>query len=125
AGITASTLMNRFWPLFTILVTRFGVAGWAGTITYVGIPSIQSDGNCGISRSHGYTTAVDGGNTRGTDRMLNGITLFSLTGTQQNTAAADNCIMTALSGTLTDAGLTSKNIAADGTVRDFLSDMVL
>jgi hypothetical protein len=118
-------LMNRSWPFFTaILVAFFGIAGWAGTITYVGIPSIQSDFNCGISRSHGYTSAVDGGNTRGTDRVLNGITLFSLTGSGQNTATADNCTMNALSGTLTDAGLTSKNIAADGTVRDFLSDMV-
>src|SRR6266550_3246032 len=114
ARIKAFTLMNRSWLFFTtILVVSFGVAGWAGTITYVTIPSTQSDPNCGISRSHGYTTAIDGGNTRGNDRAINRINLFSLTGAGQNTATADNCTVNALSGTLTDAGLTSKNIAAD------------
>src|SRR5437870_3880177 len=117
--------MNRSWPFFTaILVAFFGVAGWAGTITYVGIPSIQSDTNCGISRNHGYTTAVDGGNTRGTDRLLNGITLYALSGAGQSSAIADNCTLNALSGTLTDGGLTSKSIQAEGTMRDVLSDMV-
>ena len=117
--------MNRSWPLFTsILFVTCGAVSWAGTVTYVGIPSTQSDSNCGINRSHGYTTAVDGGNTRGTNRTLNGITLFPLTGAGQNTAVADNCTLNALSGTLTDAGLTTRTIAADGTVREFLSDML-
>ena len=118
--------MKRFSSLLiAVFVSVIGaVNGWAGTISYVGIPSVQSDLNCGISRNHGYTTAVDGGNSRGTDRAVNGITLYALTGKGQNTATADNCTLNALSGTLTDGGLTSKNIAADGTQRDVLSDMV-
>src|SRR4051812_29387326 len=117
-------LMKR---LRTLLMAMFmsapGVIG-AGTISYVAIPSAQSDSNCGVSRDHGYTTAVDGGNSRGTDRALNGITLYALSGAGQTTATADNCTLNALSGSLTDGGLTSKNIAADGTIRDVLSDMV-
>jgi hypothetical protein len=118
--------MNRIRPLLlTLFVSALGVVcGQAGTISYVGIPSIQSDSNCGISRDHGYTTAIDGGNSRGTDRVVNGITLYALSGAGQTSATADNCTLNALSGTLTDSGLTSKNIPADGTVREFLSDMV-
>src|SRR5436853_2126599 len=106
--------MKRFWPLFTAVFVILGsiMDGNAGVVSYVGVPSNQSDTNCGISRDHGYTTAVDGGNTRGTDRAINGITLYSLTGAGHNTATADNCTLNALSGALTDAGLTSKNIAA-------------
>src|SRR5205823_5995967 len=84
----------------------------------------QSDANCGISNNHGYTTAIDGGNTRGTDRVINGITLYSLAGAGQNTATADNCTVNALSGTLSDGGLTKTSISADGTMREVLSDMV-
>src|SRR3954454_12308662 len=112
--------MKRFWPLFAALFVSpvCAINAHAGTISYVAIPSSQSDSNCGISRDHGYTTAVDGGNSRGTDRVLNGITLYSLGGAGQNTVTADNCTLNALSGTLTDGGLTSKNITADGTMRD-------
>jgi len=111
--------------LTAVIVTASGAATvWAGTISYVAIPSTQSDANAGIGRKYGYTTAIDGGNTRGTDRVVNGITLYSLSGAGQTSATADNCTFNALSGTLTDGGLTSKNIAADGTVREVLSDMV-
>jgi hypothetical protein len=120
------TLMKRLWPLLgVVFVSALGVfISQAGTISYLAIPSTQSDSNCGISRDHGYTTAVDGGNTRRTDRVINGITLYALSGAGQNTATADNCTVNALSGSLTDAGLTSKNIAADGTLREVMSDMV-
>jgi hypothetical protein len=111
--------------LALVLVVTLGAHSVdAGTISYVAIPATQSDANCGISRDHAYTTAVDGGNTRGTNRLLNGITLYALSGGGQNTAVADNCTLNALSGSLTDAGLTSKSIQADGTVRDLVSDMV-
>src|SRR5206468_12187622 len=106
--------MNRSWPLcIAIFLGNFAaVSSWAGTITYAGIPSTQTDPNSGITRDHGYTSAIDGGNNRGADRIVNGITLFALTGAGQNTATGDNCTVNALSGTLTDGGLTSKNIAA-------------
>jgi len=118
--------MKRFWALLpaVFVPSICAINAYAGTISYVGIPSTQSDSNCGISRDHGYTTAVDGGNSRETDRVINGITLYPLSGAGQNTATGDNCTLNALSGTLTDGGLTSKNIAADGTMRDVLSDMV-
>ena len=118
--------MKRLWPLFIAILACSlpGFAARAGTLTYVAIPATQSDASCGITSDHGYTTAIDAGNTRGTDRVLNGITLYSLAGAGQNTATADNCTVNALTGTLTDGGLTSKNIAADGTVRDVMSDIV-
>src|SRR5690349_4297141 len=116
--------MNRFRTLLMAMLVSAPGQLWAGTITYVAIPSMQSDSNCGISREHGYTTAIDGGNTRGTNRVINGITLFSMSGAGRNTATADNCTMNALSGSLTDAGLTSKNVAADGVVHDVMADMM-
>ena len=118
--------MKRFWPVFIAILISSSSAflARAGTLTYVAIPATQSDANCGITSDHGYTTAIDGGNTRGTDRTLNGITLYSLSGAGQNTATADNCTFNALAGTLTDAGLTSKSIGADGTFREVMSDIV-
>ena len=92
-----------------LLITLGAVATNAGTVTYVAIPSSQSDANCGISSNHGYTTAIDGGNTRGTDRAINGITLYSLAGAGQNSATADNCTVNALAGTLSDGGLTKSS----------------
>src|SRR3954465_4099009 len=118
--------MKRLWAvlIFGSVLTLLPFRSDGGSISYVAIPANQSDTNCGISRNHGYTTAVDGGNTRGTDRLLNGITLYALSGAGQNSATADNCTLNALSGTLTDGGLTSKNIQAEGTTRDVMSDMV-
>jgi hypothetical protein len=118
--------MKPFRPLLAVILAS-GLGALtvdAGAISYVAIPATRSDASCGISRDHGYTTAVDGGNTRGRDRVLNGITFQALSGAGQNTVAADNCTLNALSGSLTDAGITSKNIQADGTVRDVVSDMV-
>jgi len=119
--------MKKSWPQFGVmLIFALGVIrAEAGTISYVAIPAAQSDANCGISTDHGYTSAVDGGNTRGTDRIINGITLYALTGNGQNSSTADNCTLNALSGTLTDSAVTSKRIQADGTMRDALSAMVV
>ena len=117
--------MKRLWPLFIAfaLTTPVGIL-LAGTVSYVAVPSAQSDANSGIARRNGYTTAVDGGNTRGADRLVNGITVYSLSGAGKTSAMADTCTVNALSGTLTDAGLTSKNVAADGSIHDVLSDML-
>src|SRR3984893_2228179 len=93
----------------------------AGTLFYVAIPATQSDANCGISDANQYTSAVDGGNASGTDRVINGITLSSLAGSGQS-ATADNCTLNALTGTLANAGGSSASIKADGTVKDVLSD---
>jgi uncharacterized protein DUF6600 len=119
--------MKKSWLQFTTILafTLAAVVAHAGTISYVAIAPTQSDNNCGISKDHGYTTAVDGGNTRGTDRVVNGITLYALSGAGENSATADNCTVNALAGTLTDAGVSGKNVQADGALRDVLSDMVL
>jgi Family of unknown function (DUF6600) len=93
----------------------------AGTIFYQAIPGTQSDANCGISNANQYTSAVDGGN-RGTDRVINGITLYSLVGTEQS-ATADNCTINALTGSLSNAGGSSGSVQADGIFREVLSDM--
>lgn len=116
--------MKRLSLLTAVALTTSAKILLGGTISYVAIPPTQSDASAGIGRKYGYTTAVDGGNTRGTDRAVNEITLYSLSGAGQTSATADNCTVNALSGTLTDGGLTSKNIAADGSMREVFSDMV-
>ncbi|MDP9253588.1 MAG: hypothetical protein M3O66_01395, partial [Verrucomicrobiota bacterium] len=94
----------------------------AGTIFYQAIPASQSDANSGISTDNGYTSAVDGGNTRGTDRVIDGITLFALAGNGQ-TSTADNCTLNALAGSLSNASGSSATIQADGVLKGDLSDM--
>src|SRR2546428_14035854 len=89
----------------------------AGTIFYQAIPATQSDANSGISTDNGYTSAVDGGNTRGTDRVINGITLYALAGNGE-TSTADNCTLNALSGSLANGGGTTKSIQVDGTFKE-------
>ena len=69
-----------------------------------------------------YTSAVDGGNTRGTDRVVNGITLHALTGSGQS-STADNCTLNTLSGTLNNAGGSPANIQADGALAEVQADM--
>jgi len=94
----------------------------AGAIFYQAIPVTQSDANSGISTDNQYTSAVDGGNTGGTDRVINGITLYSLTANGQ-TATADNCTLNALAGNLSNGGGGSPSIQADGVIKETLSDM--
>jgi Family of unknown function (DUF6600) len=94
----------------------------AGTIFYQAISATQSDTSCGINDNNQYTSAVDGGNRRGTDRVINGITLYSLVGNEQS-ATADNCTLNALAGSLSNAGGTSGSVQADGTFKEVLSDM--
>jgi len=59
----------------------------AGTLFYVPIPASESDSSSGISSHNTYTTAVDGGNGGGIDRVINGITLYALTGEGQSLSA--------------------------------------
>src|ERR1035437_5890836 len=94
----------------------------AGTIVYQAIPAVQSDANSGISTDNQYTSAVDGGNKLGTNRVINGITLFALVG-NADSSAADNSTLNALAGSLSNAGGTSGSVQADGIFKDVLSDM--
>jgi hypothetical protein len=116
--------MKKHWPqLAAFLVFTVGaLRASAGTIFYVPIPPTQSDANSGISTDNGYTSAVDGGNTRGTDRVINGITLYALAGNGES-STADNCTLNALSGTLANGGGTTKSIQVDGTLKEIASDM--
>ncbi|HLW35024.1 MAG TPA: DUF6600 domain-containing protein [Chthoniobacterales bacterium] len=94
----------------------------AGTIFYQPIPAVQSDLNSGISSNNQYTSAIDGGNRGDSNRIINGITLYALSGTGQS-STADNCTVNGLVGSLSNAGGTSASIRADGVFKDVLSDM--
>src|ERR1700737_3283691 len=116
--------MKKRWPVFVALMLGCGSAIElnAGTLFYAPIPATQSDANSGISSENGYTSAVDGGNTRGTDRVVSGITLYALAGSGPS-STADNCTLNALSGTLANGGGKTASIQADGTLGEVLSDM--
>src|SRR5947208_3551416 len=116
--------MKKHGPLLvTFLILTVGAFhANAGAIFYVPIPATQSDANSGISTDNGYTSAVDGGNTRGTDRVINGITLYALAGNGE-TSTADNCTLNALSGSLANGGGTTKSTQVDGTFKEVASDM--
>jgi hypothetical protein len=112
--------------LFQILVLAMSAIGashtYAGTVFYNAIPPTDSDANSGISTDNQYTSAVDGGNTGGPDRAINGITLYALSGNGQ-TSTADNCTVTALAGTLANGGGSTATIQADGTLKEILASM--
>src|SRR5262249_19377368 len=61
-------------PLFQIAVllasATYALHAYAGTISYGAIPASDSDANSGISTTTQYTSAVDGGNAGGTDRVV-------------------------------------------------------
>ena len=116
--------MKNYLPqLAACLVLTAGVVtGKAGTIFYQAIPATQSDDNSGISTDNQYTSAIDGGNTRGTDRVINGITLYALNANGES-ATADNCTVNALAGNLSNAGGQSSSIQADGVFKEVASDM--
>ncbi len=112
--------------LFQILVLATSAIGashtYAGTLFYNAIPPSDSDANSGISTANQYTSAVDGGNTGGPERVINGITLYALSANGQ-TSTADNCTVTALAGTLANGGGSTASIQADGTLKDVLASM--
>ena len=119
--------MQRFaLRLHQILVLAMSAIGashtYAGTLFYNAIPPSDSDANSGISTANQYTSAVDGGNTGGPDRVINGITLYALSANGQ-TSTADNCTVTALAGTLANGGSSTASIQADGTLKDVLASM--
>jgi hypothetical protein len=115
--------MKKFWPLCTAAVLSVvALPCEAGTIFYVPVSATQSDASCGISSENQYTSAVDGGNARGMDRVINGITLYALP-VSGDSSTADNCSLNVLSGSLTNGGGTAANIQADGTLKEVLSDI--
>ncbi|HWY51144.1 MAG TPA: DUF6600 domain-containing protein [Chthoniobacterales bacterium] len=106
---------------FLILASALQAA--AGTLSYVAVSPVQSDVNCGIDSGNQYTTAVDGGNASGNDRVINGVRLYSLIGSGQS-ASADNCALNALTGTLGNSQVSGPTAQADGIFAEVLSDMV-
>src|SRR6188474_3121469 len=117
--------MTKFtYPSLSLLALIIGGAFsmQAGVLFYVPIPASESDPNSGISEENTYTTAVDGGNARGTDRVINGITLYAMTGEGQ-TLSANNCSLTVLEGTVANGGGAADSIKADGTLSEVVSDM--
>src|SRR5207248_94346 len=94
----------------------------AGTVFYVAIPAADSDANSGINTKNVYTSAVDGGNTKGTDRVVNGVTLAALIGAT-NTCTANNMTLSVATGALINGGGKSETIQADGVLLDVFSSM--
>src|ERR1044071_5731007 len=112
-----------FFRSFSLLALIIGASSLqAGLLFYVPIPASESDPNSGNSEENTYTPAVDGGNARGTDRVINGITLYAMTGEGQ-TVSANNCSLTVLEGTVANGGGAADSIKADGTLSEVVSDM--
>lgn len=115
--------MTRRSQLTALLVLAGAFHSGAGTLSYVAVSPVQSDINCGIDSRNQYTTAGDGGNTSGNDRVINGVRLYSLVGAGPS-ASADNCTLNALTGTLGNSQLSGTTPQADGILAQVLSDMV-
>jgi hypothetical protein len=118
------TPMKKHWPQFAafLIFTLGALRAGAGTVFYVPIPPSESDPNSGISSENTYTTAIDGGNAQGTDRVINGITLYTMTGEGQS-VSANSCSLTVLDGTVANGGGAAESIKADGTLSQVVSDM--
>ena len=116
--------MKKFlYPSLSLLALIIGASSLqAGLLFYVPIPASESDPNSGISEENTYTTAVDGGNAQGTDRVINGITLYTMTGEGQS-VSANSCSLTVLEGTVANGGGAAESIKADGTVSQVVADM--
>ena len=94
-----------------------------GTISYVPIPSTNSDTGVGISPDNVYTSAIEAGNTTGTDQVVNGVTLTSLQGTG-NTSTAGGITVNALSGSLSNGTGATGNVEADGVFAGAMQTMI-
>jgi hypothetical protein len=116
--------MKKRWPQFVafLVFTLGALRAGAGTVFYVPIPASESDPNSGISQENTYTTAIDGGNAGGSDRVINGITLYTMTGEGQ-TLSANNCSLTVLEGAVANGGGAAESVKADGTLSEVVSDM--
>ena len=112
-----------FYRSLSLLALLIGASSLrAGLLFYVPIPASESDPNSGISQENTYTTAVDGGNAQGTDRVINGITLYTMTAEGQS-VSANSCSLTVLEGTVANGGGAAESIKADGTLSQVVSDM--
>jgi hypothetical protein len=117
-------MKKLFYRSLALLAPIVGASSLqAGLLFYVPIPASESDPNSGISEENTYTTAIDGGNAQGTDRVINGITLYALTGEGQS-ASANNCSLTVQEGTVSNGGGAAESIKADGSVAQVVSDMI-
>ena len=95
----------------------------AGTLFYVPIPATGSDAQAGIAPANSYSSAIDAGNMKGTERTVNGVLFGALTGTG-NTRTANGVTLSAATGTLTNGGGKSESIQADGAMADLLAGMI-
>jgi len=116
--------MNKIIKSLILLAAAgfVSVQAQAGTISYVPVPSTNSDTSAGISPDNAYTSAVDGGNATGTDRVINGVTFTSLSGSG-NTTTANGITVNALTGSLTNSAGAAGSVAADGALGAALQDM--
>src|SRR5438093_7666170 len=114
---------KRGHQLITLAAAAFvSLRAHAGTIFYVPIPATGSDANSGISPDNAYTSAVDAGNRRGSDSVVNGVTLYALPGSN-DTSTANNLTLSVSTGVLTNGGGKTASILADGKLLEVLSDM--
>ena len=114
---------NILCGLMLTLAAAFPFHSEAGTLFYVPIPATNSDAQAGIAPANGYSSAIDAGNTKGTERTVNGVRFGALTGTG-NTRTANGVTLSAATGTLTNGGGKSESIQADGAVADLLTGMI-
>ena len=114
--------MKKHWACILVLLAGATVPCRSGSITYWPIPAADSDANSGIGNANQYTTAIDGGNSAGTDRVINGITLYSLGGGNES-SLADGAVVNALSGNLANGAGSSATVQADGVLREVMFDM--
>ncbi len=95
----------------------------AGTLFYVPIPAKDSDAHAGFAEGNDYTSAIDAGNPRGTERSVKGVRFGTLAGSG-NTRSANGVTLSAATGTLTNGGGKAESIQADGAVADLLAGMI-
>ena len=114
--------MKKHFVRFAALLLMFGgFCAYAGELSYIPIPASQSDASSGVSNTNQYTTALDAGSEA--NRLVNGVTLYASPGSGQN-IIANNCSVTASSGSLITTGGATENIQADGMLREVLSDVI-
>ena len=111
----------KHWLSPALLAAILSTHSYGGTISYVAIPPSGSDAQSGISADSVYTSAVDGGNSTGAGRVVNGVTLQPLSGTGTS-VTVNGITLNALTGSLANNGTTASTVKVDGALADVLSD---